>query len=102
MVRNQARSSRGRSAIARRAILSGTGVGNDFMPQGKILTFNKKRIGPKHYFGGVKKGGSEPSATGFMRSGNRNRMASSALRPNYLFRFKTGPGPSPMSYGPHA
>ena len=102
MVRNQARSARGRSAIARRAILSGTGVGNDFMPQGPIKTWHCKTIGPKHYFGGMKKGGSAPSATGFMRaSGQRGRMSSSASRPNYLFIFKTGPGPAPWSFGPH-
>ena len=67
MVRNQARSSRGRSAIARRAIMSGTGSGNNFMPQGAIKTWQGKTIKPKHYFGGNKKGGSAPSATGQMR-----------------------------------
>ena len=88
MVRNQARSSRGRSAIARRAILSGTGVGNDFMPQGHIVTFNNKRIGPKHYFGGMKKGGAAPSATGFMRPSNSgNHPSAPALVPNYLFKM---------------
>ena len=102
MPRNQPRSSRGRSAIARRAIMSGTGTGNDFMPQGPIKTWQGNTITPKHYFGGMKKAGSAPSATGFMRpSGMRARMSSAANRPNYLFKFKTGAGPSPFGFGPH-
>ena len=36
MARNQPRYNRGRSAIARRAILAGTGAGNSFMP--KVLS----------------------------------------------------------------
>ena len=103
MARNQPRYSGGRSAIARRAMMSGTGVGNGFMPQGPLKTWQGQVIGPKRYFGGPKKGGAPPSATGFMiSSGRRSRMASSAHRPNYLFQFKTGAGPSPWSYGPHA
>ena len=103
MARNQPRYNRGRSAIARRAILAGTGAGNSFMPQGPLMTWQGQLIGPKRYFGGPKKGGAAPSATGFMRpSGRRSRIASSAYLPNFLFRFKTSPGPSPWSYGPHA
>ena len=103
MTRNQPRYGRGRSAIARRAILAGTGAGNSFMPQGPLMTWQGQLIGPKRYFGGPKKGGAAPSATGFMiPSGRRARMASSAHRPNFLFRFKTGAGPAPWSYGPYA
>lgn len=100
------RSSRGRSAVARRVIMSGST--NGMMPQGPITTnpFSTdgvQTLGPKRYFGGDKKGGSAPSATGFMiPSGRRARMASSASRPNLLFRFKTGPGPAPFGFGPHA
>lgn len=100
MPRNQPRYHRGRSAVARRAIM--TGSTNGMMPQGPLTTWQGRVIGPKHYFGGDKKGGAAPSATGFMiPSGRRARMASSAHRPNYLFEFKTGPGPSPFGFGPH-
>ena len=42
------------------------------------------------YFGGPKKGGAAPSATGFMipsSSSLSSRASASASRPNYLFTF---------------
>ena len=78
------------------------------MPQGKLRAIGDCigaacLISPKRYFGGNMKGGAAPSATGFMiASGRRGRMATSAHKPNFLFRMKTGPGPSPFGYGPYA
>jgi hypothetical protein len=64
--RNQPRYSRGRSAIARRAI--NTGNTNGMMYQGTCIAADGTKITPCHNFGGMKKGGAHPSATGFMRS----------------------------------
>ena len=103
MPKNQPRYHRGRSAVARKVLLS-AGSTNGMMPQGKLITFQGETIGPKRYFGGMKKGGSAPSATGFMRSSGKMRSSISATgtRPNFLFKMKTGPGPSPFGFGPHA
>lgn len=101
-VKNQARSNAGRSAIARRAIFSATGQTNGFMNTKPVIASDGTLVNTP-YFGGNMKGGSQPSATGFMRSsGRRNRVSTSASKPNFLFRFKTGPGPSPFGFGPRA
>lgn len=77
--RNGARSSAGRSAIARRTINSGAGSVNGIMS-------------PNGYNGGSMKGGAQPSATGFMiPSGRRHLIASPALNKNLIFIFRTNP-----------
>ena len=43
------------------------------------------------YFGGPKKGGAAPSATGFMRANSTSQAfqpSAPAQRPNYLFNFR--------------
>ena len=100
MPRNQPRYHSGRSAVARRAIISGNT--NGMMPHVNVMLESGEIIRTT-YFGGDKKGGAQPSATGFMiPSGRRNLIATPAARPNFLFRFKTGPGPSPFGFGPYA
>ncbi len=100
MPRNQPRYHSGRSAVARRAIISGNT--NGMMPHVPVLLESGEVIYTS-YFGGDKKGGSAPSATGFMiPSGRRNLIATRASRPNFLFTFKTGAGPSPFGFGPYA
>lgn len=100
--RNGPRSSRGRSAVARRAIHSGTGSTNGIMSQ-TLVYDNAGNVIGRGYFGGDKKGGAAPSATGFMiSSGRRNLIATPAANKNFLFVFKTSPGPSPFGHGPHA
>jgi hypothetical protein len=98
--RNGPRSHRGRSAVARKVLMS-AGSSNAIMSQ-KLFTASDGTV-HKGYFGGMKKGGSAPSATGFMiPSGRRNLIAAPALKSNFLFRFKTNPGASPYGFGPHA
>jgi hypothetical protein len=100
--RNGPRSNAGRSAIARRVLRSGSnGATNGIIPQVSVVTSDGKVIRHAGYFGGPKKGGSAPSATGFMRpSSSLNQISSRAKRPNYLFTFKTNPGPSPFGNAP--
>lgn len=82
--RNQQRSSRGRSAIARRAI--NTNNTNGMMYQGTCITQDGKKITPCREFGGMKKGGAPPSATGFMRS-QPWKMSVKAKHVNYVFKI---------------
>tara|TARA_R110002074_G_scaffold4263_2_gene21277 strand:+ start:33 stop:305 length:273 start_codon:yes stop_codon:yes gene_type:complete len=79
MPRNSYRSHNGRSGIARRALFSATGKTDGTMPL-------------RGYFGGDKKGGAPPSATGFMTaSGSRaaTQIAASAHNRDYLFIFRS-------------
>jgi hypothetical protein len=81
------------------------------MPQGTLVAQGDCRgsprclIKPERYFGGDKKAGSPPSACGPRPSGLRGRMTPGGRgiqKPNYVFKFKTHPGPSPFGFGPHA
>jgi hypothetical protein len=84
--RNSYRSSKGRSAIARKAIT--TNSTNGMLPQNiTIITTTGEKIESAGYFGGNKKGGAQPSATGFMRVSNR--ATSNAQNANFLFSFST-------------
>lgn len=83
--RNGYRSRRGRSAIARIAI--NTNSTNGMMPQLACTTTTGEVIKPCRYFGGSKKGGAAPSATGFMIS-RPWQIAAPALNQNYLFRMR--------------
>ena len=109
-VRNGPRSQRGRSAIARRVI--NTNSTNGMMPQ--LACHPTNRLGqplldatgqpvvikPCRYFGGDKKGGAQPSGTGFMISfGMRHNIATHAAHPNFLFKSFTGAGHAPYQVG---
>ena len=100
--RNGPRSNAGRSAIARKVIRSGSnGATNGIIPQISVITSDGKLIRNAGYFGGSKKGGSAPSGTGFMRPTSLlNQISSKGNRPNFLFNFKTSPGPSPFGNAP--
>ena len=86
MPRNQPRSSRGRSAIARRVM--NTGNTNGFMYQGTCVAEDGTKITPCHNFGGMKKGGAHSSATGFMRA-RPWQISVPAKRKNFVFRMNT-------------
>lgn len=74
--RNGQRSRNGRSATARRVLFSGPGS-----TDGMYVNTNNG--------GGVKKGGAQPSATGFMIPfAQRMQIATPAVNSNYLFNFR--------------
>jgi hypothetical protein len=86
--RNGYKSHRGRSAVARRTEFGGASGTNGIMPSVYVMTTTGERVRTS-YFGGPKKGGAAPSATGFMTaSGARNTIATPAQRPNFLFNFR--------------
>ena len=109
--RNGYRSHRGRSAVARRAI--NTNSTNGMMPQivcpltdarGVPLMDGTKQKVVKTcgYFGGSKKGGSAPSATGFMipkNCGYHPQESNATTGRNYLFKSHTGSGHWPYQVG---
>ena len=80
MPKNSYRSHNGTSAIARRVIMGGAGKTDGIQSS-------------KGYFGGMKKGGSGPTSTGFMRptylSSYNAMYPTHAKKPNYLFVFRT-------------
>lgn len=85
--RNGQRSRNGRSAVARRVLFSGPGS-----TDGIGTNLNNG--------GGMKKGGAQPSATGFMISfAQRSQIAVPALNANYLFKFRQQYNP-PRNSGP--
>ena len=103
-MRNGYRSHNGRSAVARKAIFSATGSTNGMFPQIFVITSTGERV-RAGYFGGMKKGGSQPSATGFMtpsQSTAATQVAYKPAKPNFLFKFYTNPGPSPFGNSPYA
>jgi len=86
--RNGYKSHRGRSAVARRTEFGGASGTNGIMPAVYVMTTTGERVRTS-YFGGPKKGGAAPCATGFMTaSGARNTIATPAQRPNFLFKFR--------------
>ena len=86
--KNGYKSHRGRSAIARRTEFGGASGTNGIMPGVYVKTTTGKVVRTS-YFGGPKKGGAAPSATGFMIPSNpgANYIPAPAQRPNFLFRF---------------
>ena len=103
-MKNGYRSHNGRSAVARKAIFSATGHTNGMFPQIFVITSNGERV-RGGYFGGMKKGGSQPSGTGFMtpsHSSAATQVAYKAEKPNFLFKFYTNPGPVPFGHRPYA
>ena len=100
--RNGSRSTSGRSAIARSAMFSGTGKTNSMMPSILVTTSTGSTIRTS-YFGGMKKGGAPPSATGFMvpfgqRMHVSTGLASPSSNPNLLYTFRTNYGPRPFGH----
>ena len=87
--KNGYKSHRGRSAVARKTEFGGAS-GTDGIMSSKMVqdTTGKWHRG---YFGGPKKGGAAPSATGFMiapGSVAATTIAARAQRPNYVFKFR--------------
>ena len=89
--RNGYKSHRGRSAVARRTEFGGASGTNGIMPAVYVMTTRGKRVRTS-YFGGPKKGGAAPSATGFMRANSTNQPSAPAQRPNFLFNFRQNYG----------
>ena len=88
--RNGYKSHRGRSALARRTEFGGASGTNGIMPAVYVMTTTGERVRTS-YFGGPKKGGAAPSATGFMRANSSSQSfqpAARAQRPNFLFNFR--------------
>jgi len=88
--RNGYRSHRGRSAVARRTEFGGASGTNGIMPAVYVTTTTGERVRTS-YFGGSKKGGAAPSATGFMIAKSTTQAfnpPAPALRKNFLFKFK--------------
>ena len=95
-MKNGYRSHRGRSAIARSVMMNHTT--NAIMPSIVVTITTGEKIRTS-YFGGDKKGGIAPNATGNMRSsGMRGQISSGLIRPNFNFVFKTNPGPRPYGH----
>ena len=92
--RNGYKSHRGRSAVARRTEFGGASETNGIMPSVIVKDQNGNKIRTS-YFGGPKKGGAAPSATGFMiapSSSQAFQPAARAQRPNFLFNFRQNYG----------
>jgi hypothetical protein len=88
--RNGYRSSRGRSAVARKVQHGGASPTNGIMPSVLVKTADGKIVRTS-YFGGSKKGGAAPSATGYMRASSSSQafqISAPASRPNFLFNFR--------------
>jgi hypothetical protein len=88
--RNGYRSQRGRSSVARRAQFGGPSGTNGIMPAVFVMTTTGQTVRTS-YFGGPKKGGAAPSATGFMIASSSSQAfqpVAPAQRPNFLFNFR--------------
>ena len=85
-VRNGYKSHNGRSAVARKVLRGGAGKVNGMMPQKEVWTLNAGYVNGNTYFGGPKKGGLAPTATGFMRPNGVARRGPRGTD-NYLFEF---------------
>ena len=88
--RNGYKSHRGRSAVARRTEFGGASGTNGIMPAVYVMTTTGQKVRTS-YFGGPKKGGAAPSATGFMTANSTTQAfqhAARAQRPNFLFKFR--------------
>lgn len=88
--RNGYKSHRGRAAIARRTEFGGASGTNGIMPGVMVRTTTGELVRTS-YFGGPKKGGSAPSATGFMKASGSlaaTRISAPARRSNFLFNFR--------------
>ena len=101
MPRNSYRSNAGRSAIARRANMS-AGSTNGILPQVNVTALmpngTTQVVKNAMFFGGDKKGGLAPMATGFYvapSSSVSNKPLGGNSRANYFFRMRTQVGLGP-------
>jgi hypothetical protein len=88
--RNGYRSQRGRSAVARKTMFGGASGTNGIMPSVTVVTTTGQTVRTS-YFGGPKKGGAAPSATGFMIANSTSQAfqpAAPPQRPTVLFNFR--------------
>ena len=88
--RNEYKSHRGRSAVARKTEFGGASGTNGIMPAIYVMTTTGQKVRTS-YFGGPKKGGAAPSGTGFMTANSTTQAfqpAARAQRPNFLFKFR--------------
>ena len=88
--RNGYKSHNGRSGTARKVQFGGASGTNGIMP-GVNVTTTTGEVVRTRYFGGPKKGGAAPSATGFMIAKSSTQAfqpAAPAQRPNFLFNFR--------------
>lgn len=94
--RNGPRSQRGRSAVARN-IMRSAGSNNGTLPQNNVVDQNGQTIRNAMFFGGSKKGGLAPRATGFYvaPSSTDAFVGQGNSRPNYFFQMKTQVGMGP-------
>lgn len=103
-MRNGYKSHRGTSAVARKAMFSGTAPESGMMPVVSVLDQNNV-LRKTSYYGGPKKGGAPPNATGFMIAPGSSAATNGypgAVRKNFYFKFRTNPGPRPWGNGPYA
>lgn len=94
--KNSYRSNRGRSAIARRAIMA-AGTDNGFLPQVSVTDHKGTLIKNAMFFGGPVKGGLAPRATSFFVAPSSTNVAAAGPkpRPNFNFVMKTQVGFGP-------
>lgn len=101
-MRNGQRSSRGRAAIARKSQMF-AGVANGNLPQVSVVDHTGQTIRNAMFFGGSKKAGLEPRATGYYVAPSSSHAMHPAVksRPNFLFIMKTqiGLGPRGLPSG---
>ena len=95
--RNGPRSTRGRSAVARRVMFGGATPTNGIMPSIMVLPFGETKPIRTTYFGGPIKGGSAPSVG--WSTATPYKIAANGGKTNFLFKFKTSYGPRP--FGPY-
>lgn len=95
-MRNGYKSHRGRSAVARRAIMS-AGSDNGFLPQVSVVDQNGTVRRNAMFFGGPTKGGLQPRGTGYAiaPSSTNAFQTTGNPRPNFFFQMKTQVGLGP-------
>jgi len=89
MPKNIYRGRGGRSSVARSVKFGGPSGSNGMMPQGSVTTSTGEVVKNARYFGGMKKGGLAPSATGFMATAPASQgFQFSLYNKNYLSNFR--------------
>ena len=100
--RNGYKSHNGRSGTARKVQFGGASGTNGIMP-GVNVTTTTGQVVRTRYFGGPKKGGLQPSATGFMIASSStqafNPPPTIAGNKNFLFNFRQNYSPNASQPG---